>query len=58
MSLDKIRFCNLSLKPRDLRRSIKCSEEDPIVPRAFSERLMNHIYLWCGCKAYNDAMIH
>ena len=29
-----MRFCTLSLKPRDLRRSTKDSEEDPIVPRA------------------------
>ena len=31
-------FWTLSLKPRDLRRSIKDSEEDPIVLRAPIER--------------------
>ena len=45
MSLDKICLCNLSLKLRDLRRSIKDSEEDPIVPSAPSERLINLIWL-------------
>ena len=33
-------FCTLSLKPRDLRRSIKDSEEDPMVPRAPIERFI------------------
>ena len=27
-----MRFCTLSLKPRDLRRSTKDSEEDPRAP--------------------------
>jgi len=34
MRLDKMCLCNLSPKLRDLRRVIKDSEEDPIVPRA------------------------
>ena len=34
MRLDKMCFCSVSLKPRDLRRSIKDSEEDPMLPRA------------------------
>ena len=45
MRLDKMCFCTLSLKPRDLRRSIKDSEEDPIVPRAPIERFINLICL-------------
>ena len=45
MRLDKMCFCTLSLKPRDLRRSIKDSEEDPIVLRAPIERFINLICL-------------
>ena len=37
-------FCALLLIPRDLRRSIKDSEEDPIVPRALVERFINFIF--------------
>ena len=36
-------FGILSLTPRDLRRLIKDSEEDPIVPRAPIERFINLI---------------
>ena len=45
MRLDKMCFWTLLLKPRDLRRSIKDSEEDPIVPRAPIERFINLICL-------------
>ena len=45
MRLDKMCFCTLSLKPRDLRTSIKDSEEDPMVPRAPIERFINLICL-------------
>ena len=38
-------FCTLSLKPRDVRRLIKDSEEDPIVPRASIEKFINLICL-------------
>ena len=38
-------FCTLPLKARALRRSIKGSEEDPIVPKASIERLINLICL-------------
>ena len=38
-------LCSLSTRPRDLRRAVKDSEEDPIVPRAPRERFMNFICL-------------
>ena len=44
MRLDEMSFCTLLLKPRDVKRLIKDSEEDPIVPRAPIERF---IYLIC-----------
>ena len=37
-------FCELSLKPKDLRYLTKDSEEDPIVPMAPREMLSNVIY--------------
>ena len=46
--LDKICFCTLSLKQRDLRRSINDPEEDSILPRAPIERYINFIYLLFG----------
>ena len=45
MRLDKMYFCTLLLKLRDLRRSIKDSEEDPMVPRAPIERFIKSICL-------------
>ena len=45
MRLDKMCFWTFSLKPRDLRRSIKDSEEDPMVPRAPIESFINLICL-------------
>ena len=37
---DKVCLCGLSPRLRDLRRAITDSEEDPIVPRAPTERFI------------------
>ena len=50
MRLDIMCFCTLSLKPRDLRRLIKDSEEDPIVLTALIERFINLICLLFGSR--------
>ena len=42
---DKMCFCKLSLKHKDLRSLTKDSGEEPIVPTAPRERLTNEIRL-------------